>query len=156
MSDGATQDPLPFNSPTAATKEYLCDLFGDYPLPVQYIRQTVPSSAIYTNRVLCDRDLLLDTPFWSRGPVVLVGDVAHAYCPALGQGGKVALEDMPVKTGWSIIAKLCMLDTSMSTPEALQKEFGVNEKRPCPTNLQCFQRTNPEQKRTEGGSTRYT
>jgi len=35
-------------------------------------------------------------PHWSRGPVLLLGDAAHAVAPHSGQGASLALEDAVV------------------------------------------------------------
>ncbi len=36
---------------------------------------------------------LAATPVWHRGPVVLIGDAAHATSPNAGQGASLAMED---------------------------------------------------------------
>lgn len=36
------------------------------------------------------------SPVWSRGPVVLIGDAAHATSPSAGQGASIACEDAVV------------------------------------------------------------
>jgi len=38
--------------------------------------------------VLCER--------WSKGPVIVIGDAAHAMSPAMGQGANQGLEDAAV------------------------------------------------------------
>lgn len=54
------------------------------------------------DQVIRPDDLLLNDieevrcPVWHRGPVVLVGDAAHASTPNLGQGAAMAIEDVVV------------------------------------------------------------
>lgn len=43
------------------------------------------------------------TPIWHRGPVVLMGDAAHATSPSAGQGASLALED-------AIVLAKCLRD----------------------------------------------
>ncbi len=43
------------------------------------------------------------TPIWHRGPIVLLGDAAHATSPSAGQGSSLALED-------AIVLAKCMRD----------------------------------------------
>ncbi len=38
-------------------------------------------------------------PVWRRGPMVVIGDAAHAPAPSSGQGGSMALEDAVVLAG---------------------------------------------------------
>jgi 2-polyprenyl-6-methoxyphenol hydroxylase-like FAD-dependent oxidoreductase len=38
----------------------------------------------------------IDTEQWWSGPVVLIGDAAHACSPAMAQGGSLAIEDAVV------------------------------------------------------------
>jgi 2-polyprenyl-6-methoxyphenol hydroxylase-like FAD-dependent oxidoreductase len=51
-------------------------------------------------------------PAWHKGPVLLIGDAAHAMSPAGGQGASLALEDAMV------FGKL-VLDRSLSTEDAM-------------------------------------
>jgi FAD-dependent urate hydroxylase len=50
------------------------------------------------------------TPVWSRGPVVLIGDAAHATSPSAGQGASIACED-------AIVLAKCLRDLP-DTPSA--------------------------------------
>ena len=60
-----------------------------YPANVQHIMDRVAGSAIYENAVY-DIQVLDE---WSKGPVVLLGDAAHAMTPGMGQGANQGLED---------------------------------------------------------------
>jgi salicylate hydroxylase len=60
--------------------------------------------------VLCDRE---PQRGWSKGPVTLVGDAAHAMLQYLGQGGAMAVED-----GLELAAQLAGCPT---VPEALAR-----------------------------------
>jgi FAD-dependent urate hydroxylase len=64
-------------------------LFGGFGGPVPAILAAVDSVQVArTDEVVLDR--------WSRGPVVLVGDAAHATSPTLAQGAAMSLEDAVV------------------------------------------------------------
>jgi salicylate hydroxylase len=66
---------------------------------------------------LYDRDPL---PSWSRGPVTLIGDAAHAMLPFLAQGACMAVED-----SYALVTCLCRhpdsLAAALSEYEALRK-----------------------------------
>jgi 2-polyprenyl-6-methoxyphenol hydroxylase-like FAD-dependent oxidoreductase len=69
-------------------KRYLLELFaGDLPLIGEIIGST--GSDIGAHVV----EDLATTPVWHRGPVVLIGDAAHATSPNAGQGASLAMED---------------------------------------------------------------
>jgi FAD-dependent urate hydroxylase len=65
------------------------ELFGDWGGPV-------PAILDATEKVQVARtdEVVLDA--WSRGPVLLVGDAAHATSPSLAQGAAMAFEDAVV------------------------------------------------------------
>ncbi len=69
----------------------LLDLHGDDPAPIPAIIEATPGAlgrwAVYD---------LPPLPTWHGGPVVLVGDAAHAISPHVGQGASLALEDVLV------------------------------------------------------------
>jgi FAD-dependent urate hydroxylase len=65
------------------------DLFGDFGGPVPAILEAMEKVQVArTDEVLLDR--------WSRGPVLLVGDAAHATAPTLAQGAAMSFEDAVV------------------------------------------------------------
>lgn len=70
-------------------RERLKRIFQGYPENVQHIMDRVAGPAIYENAV-CDIQVLDE---WSKGPVVLLGDAAHAMTPGMGQGANQGLED---------------------------------------------------------------
>ena len=71
---------------------YLRERFAAWPEPIpQILAATDPADVLRND--LYDRDRARQ---WSRGPVVLVGDAAHAMRPHLGQGGCQALEDAAI------------------------------------------------------------
>jgi 2-polyprenyl-6-methoxyphenol hydroxylase-like FAD-dependent oxidoreductase len=47
-------------------------------------------------RVHCSAIEWLNDPVWRAGPIVLIGDAAHAGSPMMGQGGSMAMEDAVV------------------------------------------------------------
>jgi FAD-dependent urate hydroxylase len=62
------------------------ELFGGFGGPVPAILDALEKVQVArTDEVVLDR--------WSRGPVVLVGDAAHATSPTLAQGAAMSLED---------------------------------------------------------------
>ncbi|NMO50849.1 FAD-binding monooxygenase [Actinoplanes sp. TBRC 11911] len=68
---------------------HLRDQFGAFGGPVPAILD-----AMETVSVARTDEVVLDT--WSRGPVVLVGDAAHATAPTLAQGAAMSFEDAVV------------------------------------------------------------
>jgi 2-polyprenyl-6-methoxyphenol hydroxylase-like FAD-dependent oxidoreductase len=59
-------------------------------------------------------------PVWHKGPIVLIGDAAHATSPSAGQGASLALED-------AIVLAKCLRDlpeasTAFGTFEQLRRE----------------------------------
>ena len=70
-------------------KARLLELFGDFGGPVPAILDGMAKVQVArTDEVVLDR--------WSTGPVLLVGDAAHATAPTLAQGAAMALEDAVV------------------------------------------------------------
>ena len=49
----------------------------------------MPPSSLYENAI---HDIAVEEE-WSKGPVVLIGDAAHAMTPGMGQGANQGLED---------------------------------------------------------------
>jgi salicylate hydroxylase len=78
----------------------------DWSMPVapQWVAQRLPPCAPALHELVAAapawRRWALNTlpplPAWSRGPVTLLGDAAHAIVPFLAQGGVLALEDAAV------------------------------------------------------------
>ena len=65
------------------------ELFGAYGGPVPAILD-----AMEKVQVARTDEVVLDS--WSRGPVLLVGDAAHATAPTLAQGAAMSFEDAVV------------------------------------------------------------
>ena len=65
------------------------ELFADFSGPVPAILEAMEKVQVArTDEVVLDR--------WSKGPVLLVGDAAHATAPTLAQGAAMAFEDAVV------------------------------------------------------------
>jgi FAD-dependent urate hydroxylase len=65
------------------------ELFGDFGGPVPAILEAMEKVQVArTDEVVLDR--------WHQGPVLLVGDAAHATAPTLAQGAAMAFEDAVV------------------------------------------------------------
>lgn len=68
---------------------YLREQFGSFGGPVPAILDAIEKvSVARTDEVVLDK--------WSRGPVLLVGDAAHATAPTLAQGAAMSFEDAVV------------------------------------------------------------
>jgi FAD-dependent urate hydroxylase len=76
---------------TEQWKQQLIDLFANDASPaVEIIKATtgeLPGTSQYD---------MPSVPTWHRGPMVIVGDAAHATSPASGQGASMAIEDAVV------------------------------------------------------------
>src|SRR3954452_1505568 len=70
-------------------RAHLRELFGSFGGPVPAILDAVEKV-----QVARTDEVVLDT--WSRGPVLLVGDAAHATAPTLAQGAAMSFEDAVV------------------------------------------------------------
>jgi len=79
---------------------YLRERFAAWPEPIPAILAATDPADLLRND-LYDRDRARQ---WSRGPVVLVGDAAHAMRPHLGQGGCQAVEDAAI-LAWFVDAE---------------------------------------------------
>ena len=80
--DPGTENP-------ADPRERLRELFGDFGGCVPAVLDAVEKV-----QVARTDEVVLDS--WSTGPVLLVGDAAHATAPSLAQGAAMALEDAVV------------------------------------------------------------
>ena len=73
-------------------KDLMCQAFADYPEAIQGILQAIPPEAVHVDAIR-DVDVVQEA---ARGPVILIGDAAHAMFPSLGQGANQSLEDAAV------------------------------------------------------------
>ena len=64
---------------------------------------------------------LPSVPVWHRGPMVIVGDAAHAPSPSSGQGASMAAED-------AVVLAKCLRDLP-DIPQALAAYEGLRRKR---------------------------
>ena len=107
-----------------ARRDRLRELFKGYPDEVSRIIDAVDPDAIYENAVY-DVDVEKE---WSKGPVVLIGDAAHAMTPGLGQGANQGLEDA-AELAYALASTLVPTD-----------ENSQHEQQPIPMILEAFWR----------------
>jgi len=82
------------------------ELFGSYGGPVPAILEAMEKVQVArTDEVVLDR--------WSRGPVLLVGDAAHATAPTLALGAAMSFED-------AVVLGEVLRDTPRDVPAALR------------------------------------
>ena len=100
---------------TGEWKRRLLELFaGDLDRISEIIQATHSEIGAYTVHDLST------IPTWHRGPVVLLGDAAHATSPNAGQGASLAMED-------ALVLALCLrdipeVDAALATYERLRRE----------------------------------
>ena len=73
---------------TEQWKETLIDLFAEDATPANEIIGATPGRLAG-----CATYDLPSVPKWHRGPMVIIGDAAHATAPSSGQGASMAIED---------------------------------------------------------------
>ncbi len=96
-------------------KRQLINLFDDYDLVAKII-------AAGDVELAADNTFDLPTvPTWHRGPMLIIGDAAHAPSPSSGQGASMAIEDA------AVLAK-CLRD-SRSSSDALVSYEGLRRRR---------------------------
>ena len=76
---------------TEQWKERLTYLFADDATPAVEILRATTGDLAGTNQYD-----MPSVPTWHRGPMVIIGDAAHAASPASGQGASMAIEDAVV------------------------------------------------------------
>jgi FAD-dependent urate hydroxylase len=76
---------------TEQWKRRLIGLFADDATPAVEIIQATTGPLTATNQYD-----MPPVPTWHRGPMVIIGDAAHATSPASGQGASMAIEDAVV------------------------------------------------------------
>ena len=83
---------------TVQWKQRLIELFADDVSPVAEIIRATTGELLGTNQYD-----MPSVPTWHEGPMVIVGDAAHATSPASGQGASMAIED-------AIVLAKCLRD----------------------------------------------
>ena len=96
-------------------RRMLLDLHGDdQPFIQDIIRATTGEIGVYPIHDL------QSTPIWHKGPIVLMGDAAHATSPSAGQGASLALEDAIVLA--KCLRDLPRLEDAFTAYERLRRE----------------------------------
>lgn len=104
------------SAPADQTRERIAAAFDDDPTPAAGIVRATPGPITITSA----RDIP-SLPTWSKGPMVLVGDAAHAVSPATTQGVSMALED-------AVTLARCLRDIA-DVSEALAAYEGIRRER---------------------------
>jgi len=100
---------------TAEWKRRLLDLFaGDLDRIAEILQATQGEIGAYTVHDIPT------IPTWHRGPVVLIGDAAHATSPNAGQGASLAMEDALVVA--KCLRDLPDVEQALATYERLRRE----------------------------------
>lgn len=73
-------------------KHYLLNRFADWSKPIVEVLEATESDDILKNDIY-HREVIYS---WHKGPVLVIGDAAHATTPNLGQGACMALEDSAI------------------------------------------------------------
>jgi 2-polyprenyl-6-methoxyphenol hydroxylase-like FAD-dependent oxidoreductase len=76
---------------TEQWRRQLIDLFADDATPAVEIIEATTGELAATNQYDVP-----SVPTWHRGPMIIVGDAAHATSPSSGQGASMAIEDAVV------------------------------------------------------------
>jgi len=102
-------NPPRANEPTSAElaattteqwREMLVDLFAEDATPADQIVRATPGRLAGWSTYD-----LPSVPMWHRGPMVIIGDAAHATAPSSGQGASMAIED-------AVVLARCLRDLS--------------------------------------------
>ncbi|MFO0685497.1 MAG: FAD-dependent monooxygenase [Sandaracinus sp.] len=75
-------------APKGADASWLAALFDEDAGPAAALVRATPHPLVFTRQLE-----LPSVPRWSRGPVGILGDAAHAASPTSGQGASLAIED---------------------------------------------------------------
>ena len=81
-------------------KDRLVELFRDDRGPASDLVRATPGRIVGANQYE-----LASVPTWRRGPIMILGDAAHAAAPSSGQGASMAAED-------AITLAMCLHDAS--------------------------------------------